>query len=84
MGHILRNCPKKNKKTADTDRDTADKATNVKETRTLDRPPDRKMGTVSLMAAVERGEFNGSGLGQSFLVMELKNNMEEVNGKLPR
>ena len=30
------------------------------------------------MAAVERNEFNGGGLGWSFLVVELTNNIEEV------
>ena len=50
----------------------------------MDRPPEGKMGTVSFMAVVERGEFIGGGLEWYFLVMGSTKNMEEINGKLPR
>ena len=55
IGCISYNCSKKNKKTAETDGSTDDKPTDVKETEKMDRPPDQKTGTLSLMAAVKRG-----------------------------
>ena len=51
---------------------------------TTDRPPNRKTGIVSLVAVVEKGLFNGGGLGYSFLVVESTNNIEEVDGNLPK
>ena len=55
MGHISRNCPKKNKSLTNIDGATINGPNDKTETGTTDRPPDRKIGTVSLMAAVERG-----------------------------
>ena len=85
MGHISRNCPKKNKQQTETDGGNDDATTDTTETRTTDRPPDRQTGTVSIMAAVEIGKFNGGGLGWSFLLTTttgLTTNVKDTDWKL--
>ena len=63
MGYTSRNCTKKNKKTAATYGSTADKPTDAKEIWTTERSPDRKTGTISLMAKFKKGDFHDGGFG---------------------